>query len=268
MSESLQRIYAMLIRYVTLHKRSISRGLELVFWPVMELMVWGFLTLFLKNSIQGDLSQFIVFLISAIIFWDLLYRSQQGVTISLIEDIWTQNILNLIISPLRIWEWLVATCLYGFIKTALITIILTLLAISFYQFNLIDALSFYLIPLMANLLLFGWALGIFTAGLLIRWAHAVEALIWGIPFLVQPLSAIYYPLSTLPPWLQAVAKCLPSTYVFEGMREVIKTKQMPMEYFYISLGLNGLYFILAGLFFLWMFHRSRTTGRLGRLGID
>lgn len=268
MTDSIQRIFAMFIRYTCLHKRSVSRVLEFIFWPVMELMVWGFVAMYIRSLAPDDLSRTILFLISAIIFWDLLYRSQQGVTLSLIEDIWTQNILNLLISPLKIWEWLVATCLYGLVKTILITGILAILAFIFYQFDLVSSVGFYLIPLVANLLLFGWALGVFTSGLLIRWAHAVEALIWGIPFLVQPLSAIYYPLSILPPWLQTIAKMLPSTYVFEGMRAVMKTGEMPTSYFFMSLGLNFVYFVLASLFFMWMYHKSRATGRLGRLGID
>lgn len=268
MTESIRRISAMILRYLYLHKRSVSRTLELFFWPVMELMVWGFVTVYIRSIADTSLANIIVFLISALIFWDLLYRSQQGVTISIIEDIWTQNIVNILISPLKIWEWLLSTFLYGMVKTIIIMGILTLLAAGFYHFNLIDALGFYLIPLAGNLLFFGWTLGVATSGLLIRWGHAVEALIWGIPFLIQPLSAIFYPLSVLPPWLQIISKCLPSTYVFEGMRAVVKTGQMQNEYFLIALGLNILYFILASFFFAWMHRLSRKSGRLGRLGMD
>ena len=258
----------MLMRYLYLHKRSVSRSLELIFWPVMELLVWGFVSVYIQQTAQGSLAQVIIFLINAIIFWDLLYRSQQGITISFIEDIWTQNIANLLVSPLRIIEWLGATFFYAMIKTFVITGILGTLAYVFYHFNIIGTDGLYLIPFMVNLLIFGWALGIFTSGLLIRWGHAVEALIWGIPFLIQPLSAIYYPLSVLPPWLQVVSKCIPSTYVFEGMRTVIQTGTMPKKFLILALLLNVVYLVLSGLFFWWMFRRSRATGRLGRLGMD
>lgn len=268
MNESISRIHAMLLRYLYLHKRSMSRTLELVFWPVMELLVWGFVSIYIQSVAEGGLARVIVFLINAIIFWDVLYRSQQGVTISFMEDIWTQNIANLLVSPLRITEWLAATFIYGMGKTLVITLILSCLALFFYHFNIIGADGLYLIPFMINLLIFGWAMGIFTSGLLIRWGHAVEALIWGIPFLVQPLSAIYYPLSVLPPWLQIISKGLPSTYVFEGMRAVIKTGEMPYEYLIFSFTLNLVYMVLSGLFFGWMYRRSRATGRLGRLGMD
>ncbi len=258
----------MFLRYVFLHKRSVPRTFEIIFWPVMELLVWGFVSVYIQNVSGSALVKIAQALINAMIFWDILYRSQQGVSISFIEDIWTQNILNLLISPLKIWEWVTATFIYGVVKTSLITLILASLAYLFYRFDLIANLHFYLIPLVFNLLLFGWALGIFTSGLIIRWGHAAEALIWGIPFLVQPISAIFYPLATLPGWLQVISKALPSTYVFEGMRAVIQTGQMPRDYFLIGFLLNLIYFALAGLFFNWMYKESRASGRLGRLGMD
>lgn len=264
----LLRISAVVARYLYLHRRSVSRTLEIFFWPVMELFVWGFLVLYLRGQSDSAMSRTIVFLINAMIFWDILYRSQQGVSLSFAEDIWTQNILNVLISPLRLWEWLAATFLYGLIKTALITLILTGLAIALYSFDMIGALGLYLIPLLANLLLFGWSLGIFTSALLLRWGHSVEGLIWGVPFLIQPFSAIFYPLDVLPAPVRAVSLCLPTTYVFEGMREVIRTGQMAWSNALLAFGMNLLYFALMGCFFAWMYGRARADGRLGRLGQD
>ena len=268
MPNSFSRIQALLLRYLYLHKRSLPRTLEIVFWPVMELLVWGFVTVYLRSLAQGTMADLFFFLINAMIFWDILYRSQQAVSIAIVEDIWTQNIVNILVSPVRLWEWLTATFIYGLGKVMLITLILGVIAFTLYQFNLIGSLGFYVIPLIANLLLFGWAVGVFTAALIIRWGHAAEALVWGIPYLLQPLSAIYYPLSVLPKWLQAVSRLLPSTYVFEGMRAVGATHTMPVGYFWTALGLNLVYFLLAGIFFKMMYLGARKSGRLGRLGMD
>ncbi len=268
MRESLIRIGAVISRYLYLHKRSLPRTFEIIFWPVMELLVWGFVSVYIQSLSPNTLSRVMLFLINGMIFWDILYRSQQAVSISIIEDIWTQNIINVLISPLKIWEWLLATFVYGAMKTLAITVLLSALALGLYHFNLIGSLGLYLIPLVINLFLFGWSLGIFTSALVVRWGHAAEALIWGVPFLIQPLSAIFYPLSTLPPWLQPVARALPSTYVFEGMRSVLQTGAMAYDFFFISLALNAVYFALASLFFGIMYRKARETGRLGRLGMD
>lgn len=265
---SLRRIAAVLMRYLYLHKRSLPRFLELIFWPVMDLLVWGFVTVYIQKVAQDDLSRIVVFLINALIFWDILYRSQQGVTISFMEEIWHQNMINMLVSPLRLWEWLTATYLYGMLKTVVITCILAVIAAFLYHFHLIDSLGFALLPLVANLLLFGWTLGTFTSALLIRWGYSAEALVWGIPFLFQPISAVFYPLSVLPLWMKPLALSLPSTYVFEGMRFALNTGTIPWQHTLTALGLNLFYFLLGTLFFQKMFQAARESGRLVRLGMD
>lgn len=268
MSSSLERIAAMFLRYLFLYKRSLPRAFEIVFWPVMELLVWGFVSAYILSASGGSLAKVAVSLLSAMVFWDLLYRSQQGVSISIVEDIWTQNIVNILVSPLKIWEWAVATFIYGTAKTFVSTALLVVIAGVLYHFHLIELAHFYLIPLVLNLLLFGWALGMFTSSLIIRWGHAAEALIWGIPFLVQPLSAVFYPIRIMPDWLRPFAYALPSSYLFEGMRALVETGGIPASYFYIAFGLNIVYFTLSGFFFAAMYRSARRTGRLGRLGMD
>ena len=234
----------------------------------MELLVWGFMSMYIQSISVLPAGNIIYLLVSAMIFWDILYRSQQAVSIAMIEDIWTQNIINVLVSPLRIREWLIATFIYGFLKISAITLLLTLISVGLYHFNPVSHLGLTMIPLMVNLLIFGWALGVFTSGLVIRWGHSAEALIWGIPYLVQPISAIYYPVSILPLPLQWVAKCLPSTYVFEGIREVTRTHTLPMDLFWKALALNLFYFAIAGWAFKKLFDSARESGRLGRLGMD
>lgn len=268
MRESLTRIYGMFLRYFYLHKRSLSRTLEIVFWPVMELFLWGYLTLYLKTFSPGAAAPYVVFLIGSVIFWDILYRGKLGISTCIIEDIWTLNISNLFVSPLKIWEWFLASFLYSLAKSLLITGILCLIALGLYQFDFVGVIGFYFIPLAVNLYFFSLVLGIFTWGLLIRWGHSVEGLIWGIPFLLQPFSAIFYPVSVLPMWVQKVALFLPSTYVFEGMRKIFLDQKLPLEFLIKGGLLNLLYLSLSTWFFFRMLMKSRDSGRLGRLGMD
>lgn len=268
MSGALTRISAMLCRYLYLHRRSLPRTMELVFWPVMELFVWGYLTVYFRTLAPGMQGQLVFAFLNGMIFWDILYRNQQAVTISVMEEIWHHNLLNILISPLRLWEWLSATFLYGALKSAVITIVLAVLAFAVYQFDMAGGLGLSLVPLVFNLLLFAWILGIFTSAMLLWWGYSAEALIWGIPFLVQPLSAVFYPLSVMPAWVQAVSRCLPSTYVFEGMRSVLAGHGMPAGCFWMSLGLNGVFFLIAVAFFHWMYGRALVSGRLVRAGME
>lgn len=264
---SLRRVAAMFERYLFLHRRSLIRAFDIFFWPVMDLLIWGFVTLYIQQVATGPLTQLIVFLIGALIAWDIHYRGQQAVTISLMEEIWTRNVVNILIAPLRLWEWIAATFLYGLIKVALVTLILAAIAQGLYAFNVIR-IGWAFVPLAAHLLVFGWSVGLLTAGLLLRFGYAAEALIWGIPFLIQPFSCVFYPLSVLPVWAQLIARCLPSTYVFEALRRVLQHGPVSWTLWLSIAGLNVLYLALGAMFFASMFRRARATGHLGRLGQD
>lgn len=267
MRAAARRVAAMFLRYLFLHKRSVPRTLEIVFWPVMDLLVWGYLSVYVARISDGR-AEILPMLVNAMVLWDVLYRSQQAISISFMEDIWTQNITNVLISPLRVPEWIFAAFLYGVAKTLLITVLLSVIAIALYGFNFWDATGIYLVPLLFNLFLFGLALGIFTSGLVIRFGYAAEALNWGIPFLVQPISAVFYPVDVLPGWLQAVSRGIPGTYVFEGMRECVRTGRLPAEHLAAALGLNAV-FLAAGMTSFWLLYRSAyRLGRLGKLGLD
>src|SRR4029450_8253688 len=188
------RILGLLLRYGYLYRRSLARSMELFFWPVMDLLVWGFLSDYLRRVAAP---RAVGYLVGALILWDILYRCQQAITLAVTEDIWVKNILNLFVAPVRPAELLLATSIVGVAKAAAPGLLLTLLALVFYGFDL-TSLGFGLAPVLASLLLFGWAVGMFTAALILRFGQASEALVWGVPFLIQPLSAGFYPAAVLP----------------------------------------------------------------------
>jgi ABC-2 type transport system permease protein len=260
----ISRIGALVLRYLYLYRRSVARLMGVLFWPVMDLLVWGFLTSYLERFAAPAA---VTFLIGAVIFWDIFYSAQQAITLSITEDIWARNILNLFVAPVRTWELLVATSLIGVIRATVSAASLAILARVFYGFPLL-AMGLPLVPFYFSLLLFGWAMGMFTMALVLRFGQAAEALIWGIPFLIQPLSAVFYPVRVLPEWLQPIARALPSTWVFEGMRDALTTGRVDPRTLTLAVGLNAVYLALGAAFFGWMLGRVREKGYLARLGMD
>ncbi|MFZ4597602.1 MAG: ABC transporter permease [Terrimicrobiaceae bacterium] len=257
-------IAGLILRHVLLYSRNAIRLIELVFWPVVDLMVWGFLTLFLKENTSGDFPHFITFLIGAMIFWDILFRAQQGLAISFLEDVWTRNLLNVFVAPVRPSEYVLATALVGMLRVTVTVIVLTILAAVAYAFRLWD-FHFLLIPFFANLLVFGWSLGIVSVSLILRFGQAAESLGWAVPFLIQPISAVFYPVSVLPAWLQPVALALPSTHVFEAMRAVLAGNPLPQSELIIASGLNVLYLALAAWLFAVTLRNARQRGLLVKI---
>ena len=259
-----RRVSALLLRYLYLYRSSVARLMGVLFWPVMDLLVWGFLTMYLSRV---ALPATVLYLLGAAIFWDVFYSAQQAITLSITEEIWVRNILNLFVAPVSTAELLLATSLVGVLRATTSALALAILARLFYAFDLF-AIGFALVPFFFALLLFGWAMGTFTMALVLRFGQAAEALIWGIPFLIQPLSAVFYPVSVLPRWLQPVSRAIPSTHVFEGMRTALATRRVDTSALAPALVLDVVYLAAAAAFFAWMLGRVREKGYLSRLGME
>ncbi len=254
-------IRALVTRYVLLYTRNPVRLVELFFWPIVQLLVWGFVTRYLQQEGSGAFPQAITFLIGAIILWDALFRSQQGVAISFLEDVWTRNLLNVFAAPVRMTEYLVATFVVGFLRVGVTALVLAAIAWFGYAFNLFQ-FDAALVAFYANLMLFGWTLGILATALILRWGHGAESLAWAIPFMIQPVAAVFYPVDSLPGWLQPVATALPPAHVFEGMRAAVRTGEtawLPLAHAGL---LNIGYLLLAAAIFGITLRIARNRGLL------
>ncbi len=258
-----EAVLALVRRYVFLYTRSKIRLVELIFWPIVDLMVWGYLTVYLQQQGTGGLPRFITFLIGAMILWDVLFRAQQGVALSFLEDVWTRNVINVFVAPVRTVEYVVATYLVGCLRIALTFSVLSLLALTMYEFS-IFSLGIALAPFFANLLLFGWALGMISTALIVRWGPAAESLAWAVPFIIQPFAAVFYPVDVLPPLLQVLARWLPCTHIFEGMRSVLAGHPMPLDNLLWAIGLNASWLAIAGWTFVHMLKVARLRGFLNK----
>ena len=181
--------------------------------------------------------------------------------ISFLEDVWTRNLLNIFVAPVRTVEYVGATCVVGFLRVVVTLVILAIVAAAAYQFQLTD-LGFGLLPFMGNLILFGWFLGMISTALILRFGQAAESLAWAVPFFIQPLAAVFYPVSVLPSWLQPVALALPCTPIFEGMRTVLAGQPVPWGNVQHALLLNLVWGALAAFFFAANLRYVRKTGLL------
>lgn len=238
--------------------------MEIFYWPLIDLMIWGFISTYLA-SLEGTLPKFLGFIIGALILWDILFRSQQGLTISFLEDMWSRNLLNLFVSPLSVLEYICSLLVVSIIKLFFSAGMMIMLAWLLYSYNIFE-LGIYIVPLAINLIIMGWAIGIITTGIILRYGQEAEVLAWGIAFLFQPFSAVFYPVDILPPVVQTITKFVPSAHVFEGMRHVISAGTFPMDHFIWAVALNIVYLALAILFFCWNFKAVKREGILANVG--
>src|SRR3989338_3377613 len=254
------RINGLIIRHLYLYKRSVPRLMDIFYWPVMELLLWGFISSFIeKMNISGFNA--VTVLLGAVIFWDFLAQSQRAVSVAFLEEVWERNFLNIFVTPIKVSEFIASTFILAAIRIFLTAVVMALIAFFFYHFNLFT-FGFTLIPFMLNLLVFGAVLGLFTTAIILRYGTSAQVLAFGFIMLIQPFSAVFYPVSVLPTALQYLAYLIPSTHVFEGMRAVISTGSMPWLPFTLSMILNVLYMVLVGLYFNKMFDWIKRKGLL------
>ena len=261
---SLGRILALLSRHMYLYKRSFARLLEIFYWPFLDLVVWGFITIYLEKvgmSLHGAVS----FFLGALILWDVLFRAQQGIAVSFLEEMWARNLMNLFASPLTVGEYLVATMTMSVLKVTAVGALMMLFAWVFYSYDILQ-MGFSLLPFVLNLVLSGWIIGVLTTSIIMRFGQQAEVLAWGMVFLFQPISCVFYPIEVLPPVLQSIAWIVPPAHVFEGMRAVLTTGDLPVTHLLWATGLN-LGFL--GIIVTWFYHTfniCKDRGMLVRVG--
>jgi len=258
------RINAMVLRYLYLLRSSWSRLLELIYWPAMQLFVWGFLQFYVAQN-SGFFARASGVFIGAVLMWDILFRGQLGFSVSFLEEMWSRNLSNILISPLRPIEFVCALMIMSLIRLAIGMVPVTLLAMAFFGFNLYG-LGLALAAFFANLILTSWAVGIVVAGVLLRNGMGAESLAWTLMFVIMPLTCVYYPVNVLPGWLQLVAWALPPTYVFEGMRALIMQQVFRADLMAQALALNAVYFVAAVLAFFQLLKSARRAGSLLQTG--
>jgi len=261
---SFSRIGAMVLRYLYLLRRSWPRVLELAYWPTMQMILWGLISQFMTTSSSWVAQAAGVFL-AAVLLWDVMFRSQLGVSTVFFEEMYSRNLGHLFASPLRPHELIGALLVISLIRTLIGVGGAALLAIPLYHYS-IFSMGMPLLAFFVNLLVMGWSIGLLVSALVLRYGLGAENLAWVAIFAVAPVSAIYYPVSVLPPALQAVAGVLPASHVFEGMRSVLFDHVFRVDQLLYATMLNVVYLGVGIFVFLKVFHAARRRGLLLNVG--
>jgi ABC-2 type transport system permease protein len=259
-----RRVAAMILRHIYLLRSSWPRLLELVYWPAVQMFMWGFLQIGVARQ-PGALAATVSTFLAAFLLWDILFRGQIGYSMSFLEEMWSRNMPNLMISPLRGSEFVLALVIMSMVRLSIGLIPVTILAIIFFGFNF-WGLGVALAAFFANLLFTSWAVGMFCSGLVLRHGLGAEGLAWSLMFFFLPLTCVYYPVTTLPEWVQPIAWALPPTAVFEGMRALVIERVFRADLMLWAFGLNLLWLTAGSFSFMWLLGASRRSGSLIQIG--
>jgi len=261
---SVRRVRALLLRHAYLVFRSWTRIVSMMYYPTVTMVVWAFLTLYLAptNNFLRDAPGFFI---GAVLLWDVLFRGQLGVSLTLIEELYARNLGNLFVAPLTVPEFIAGQLAMSILRALIGVGGACGFAYVLFHYS-IFSLGFPLLAFFANLLVFGWAIGLAMSGMILRLGLGAEELAWASIFIVAPVSGVYYPIAVLPGWLQALAWSLPSAHVFEGMRAVLLEQVFRWDHFWIAVGLNLTYLALGAALFGWSVRHARNQGTLLQMG--
>jgi len=221
------RVKAIAKRHALALRRSPHRLFDITVWPLVDVLLFGSIGVFAAGS-EGTGAAAFGYLLSGIVLWHVVYQAQIALSTGFMEETWSRNLLNLMVTPLRELEYVAGVVLFGLAKLVAGVGLVTLVALVFYSFDITD-MGLGLIPVAAILLVVGWIIALFVIAMVLRFGAGAEALAWGILFVVMPLSGVFYPVDALPALLRPVAVVLPTTYAFEAGRELLNGGAVPWE---------------------------------------
>ena len=261
-----RRVFALVLRQTYLVRGSVSRLVPLFLWVAIDMVLWGFMTRYL-NTVTAAGFDFVPVLLGAVLMWDFFIRVMQGITLAFFEDVWSRNFLNVFASPLSITEYLGALVTSSIMTSTIGLVIMLVLA------TLVFGLSFFaygaaLVPFLLVLFLFGIALGIVSCAMVLRLGPSAEWFIWPIPAVLSPFAGVFYPVATLPLWMRVIARLLPPSYVFEGMRAIVLHQPFHPASLAIGIALSIAAVLLAGWIFARVYRHAVRTGLIARYSAE
>tara|TARA_B100001057_G_scaffold127200_1_gene126184 strand:- start:831 stop:1622 length:792 start_codon:yes stop_codon:yes gene_type:complete len=261
---NLNKIFALSLRHIYLIKGSFPRILDLIYWPTIQILLWGFISKFFTlNSTFYENTVGII--LSAAILYDFLFRSSISYNMMFLEEIWSRNFTNLFIAPIKLSEIIAALTFTAIIRTLIGLIPAALLAIPFFGISIFK-IGPPLILLLTTLYIFGVTLGLLVTAGLVRFGPSFENIAWASLFFLAPLGCIYYPLEILPEWLQIVAKVLPLVYIFEEMRNILIYDIINLSQIIKAILISFIYFMIGIIIFYLSYNGAKDRGTLINMG--
>lgn len=260
------RSWAVVLRQYYLIRGSVSRIVPMFVWVGIDIVLWGFITKYLASVAMPGFT-FVSALLGAVLLWDLFIRITHSVGLGFLEDVWARNFLNIFASPITTGEYLLGLVMTSIFTSFLGLAAMLLIAVGFFDLP-VTAYGLSVFPSMLILYMFGIAVGICCIAMVLRLGPAAEWFLWPIPAIMSPFAGVFYPVATLPEWMQHVAHLLPLSYVFEGLRAVMDGKAASGELLVRGLLLAAVYILIACVIFRITYKGAVKSGLIARYSAE
>ena len=258
------KIYGLSLRHIYLIKSSFPRILDLIYWPSIQVFLWGFISKFFTIS-SSYYNNTVGVILTAAILYDFLFRSSISYNMMFLEEIWSRNFTNLFIAPIKISEIIAALTMTAIFRTMIGLVPAVLLAIPLFGVSIFK-LGIPLFFLLIALYIFGISLGLLVTAGLLRFGPSFENIAWASLFFLAPLGCIYYPIEILPNFLQIIAKILPLVHIFEEMRNILINQTVNNVAILKGLFISLIYFLIGVAIFYAAYFGAKIKGTLINIG--
>ena len=257
-----RRIYGLILQEIYITKRSLEVIIDTVWFSVLSVIAFGYVAKFISKGQPGMIGDTIL---AGMIFWEVIRINQYSLSLNPLWNIWSGNFCNMFIAPISKTEYLIAQFIVAFFKSIFIFIINSIVAYYIFGFNILTIKLPVLVYIFINLSIFAWAIGLIFIGIVFTVGTRIQAIAWGALFLMQPLMAVFYPVTILPASIQFVAFLLPPTYIFELLRsQMLAGENIPGQFYFVILIFNLV--ILIGSLFIYefLFRSSQMKGQFAK----
>lgn len=207
-----RRVRAMVRRNLLVQMRNPGHWFLLLVLPLVDGLLFGSI-----GVAFGEGQAPVELLVTGIMLFHLIWQLTLAGSLGLLEEVWSRNLMNLIATPLTEREFMGSLGIVGLLRTVVSVTVIALVGLGFYAVAP-DSAGWVLVPAAAILLLFGWAITLFVTALTLQYGDSAEVFSWGTLVLLMPLSGVFYPIDSLPPALEAIARVVPLTHVFDAVR--------------------------------------------------
>lgn len=257
----IQRIKAILL-HEWYHLRHAKETWVDLFWnPGVQMILFVLIARALSIGSESELG---LYMLSGMIFWNVIWVGQYGMVIGALWEIWSDSLSSLFVSPLTMQEFLIGEMISGGVKAIAAVLISDLIARLFYGFSIVS-LGWISLVYFLELIVFSWAVGMLILNLILRYGTDIQSLSWSVIFIVQPFGAVFYPLSILPDGIRTIALGLPPTYVFEAIREQITSGQVNLNLLFWASIVNLAWFGVGYLVLIKGWQAAKKSGAFARL---
>ena len=259
------RIWGLMYRHLSLYRRSWPRLVELAYWPILQMTIWGFTSRFFAMRLGNHFAITVGVLLGGVLLWETALRSHLGFAATFLEEVWSRNLGHIFISPMRPWEMLASLIAMSVIRMLCGIVPAAVLAAALYHFNVLSV-GPVLVLFMLNLMVMGWWVALACISLILSQGGGAESLVWSSLAGMAPLAAVYYPVAIMPHWLQPLVLALPAAHVFEGLRAAVSHGVIRWDHLAWAAGLNIAWLAMASVLFRNQFQAARRNGALMNIG--